>query len=377
MNRRTALRRIMAMAALLSGGISATARAQTTTILGTGGPFLGPRNVLAAPWAAWKSAYLDDDGRVVDGMQEGASHSESQGYGLYLAALFGDNDAFDNIYSWTEANLSIRADALLAWRWLPSGGTEVPDRNNASDGDLFYAWGLIVRGARDGNSVFLERARAIAADLVASCVVKAPDDSGKLVFLPAAQGFKTEEGVVINPSYYMPLAMREVARATGTPDLAKCAGDGLEMMRKLAENRLVPDWIELRPQGMFSPVDRPDRNGYEAMRVPLFLIWSGHADHPAVINQARAYQRFETTPSKARDKGGYVTVFEGSKGTVIETSKHVGYAAVGALVNCASTKMRGSSIPLYRTVDQAYYPATLHLMTLITQITASPDCVPI
>jgi len=62
---------------------------------------------------------------------------------------------------------------------------------------------------------------------------------------------------------------------------------------------------------------------------------------------------------------------------VIESSAHVGYGAVAALVTCVATSAQGSEIPFYRTVDQAYYPATLHLMALIAQITAAPECVPI
>ena len=382
MNRRTALRQMTALAATLAGIVPVATVAQTTvpvmeTDASASGALTGVRNPLAAPWAAWKAAYLAEDGRVVDDMQQGASHSESQGYGLYLAALFGDNDTFDAIYAWTETNLAIRSDALLAWRWLPEDTNGVSDRNNASDGDLFYAWGLVIRGQREGNAALLDRARAIAADLVSTCVASAPDGSGRLVFMPAAQGFVTDGGVIINPSYYMPLAMREVARATGTSMLATCAADGVAIMRDLAEDGLIPDWVEIGPQGMFPPVDRPDVNGYEAIRVPLFLIWSGNPDHQAVVNQARAYHRFATTPSGDDGPRGNVTVFDRKSGAVAETSQHVGYGAVAALVYCASTNAQGSAIPLYRTVGQAYYPATLHLMTLIAQITAAPECVPI
>jgi hypothetical protein len=52
---------------------------------------------LAAVWDAWKAAYMEPNGRVVDLMQGGASHSESQGYGLLLAATMQDAAAFDAI----------------------------------------------------------------------------------------------------------------------------------------------------------------------------------------------------------------------------------------------------------------------------------------
>ena len=45
-------------------------------------------------WEAWKSAYLRNDGRVVDVLQNNASHSEGQGYGAVLATEFNDREAF-------------------------------------------------------------------------------------------------------------------------------------------------------------------------------------------------------------------------------------------------------------------------------------------
>ncbi len=373
MNRRSALRHIAVLAAVVYGiSHPLDAAAQSAPE----GLFDGPKNPLAAPWAAWKAAYLAKDGRVIDAMQQGASHSESQGYGLALAALFGDNPTFDLIYAWTEANLAVRSDALLAWRWLPADTSGVPDLNNASDGDLFYAWGLVMRATRDGNAELLARARAIAADLVARCVVPAPDLSGRVLLLPAAQGFQRDDSVVINLSYYMPLAMREVALATGENALATCAADGSAIMHDLAGQGPMPDWIEIGPNGMAAAPDHPDNNGYEAMRVPLFLLWSGARDHAAIAAQAAAYRRANAARPLA-EATTYLTVIDRHTGAVIETSAHVGYGALVALVDCVTTKGHGSAMPYYRTVDQAYYPATLHLMALIAQITAAPECVPI
>lgn len=250
MNRRNALRQIATLSSVLTGLVpfSALAQAQDETML-----FSSAENPLSAAWDAWKAAYLADDGRVVDALQQGASHSESQGYGLVLAALFGDDETFDQIYSWTEANLAIRSDALLAWRWLPADNGAVPDLNNASDGDLFYSWGLVIRAQREGNSDLMNRARAIATDLTAKCVALAPDGSGRLLFLPAAQGFTDDNGAVINLSYYMPLAMRQVADATGNPALANCAADGAAMMRLLSREGPMPDWIGVGPSGFSCP----------------------------------------------------------------------------------------------------------------------------
>ena len=73
-----------------------------------------------AAWDVWKSRFLAGNGRVIDHLQDGVSHSEGQGYGLLLAQAFGDREAFDAIESWTREHLLIRDDALMAWRWSPS-----------------------------------------------------------------------------------------------------------------------------------------------------------------------------------------------------------------------------------------------------------------
>jgi endo-1,4-beta-D-glucanase Y len=140
-------------------------------------------------WDSWKAAFLQSDGRVVDGLQQQASHSEGQGYGMLAATLFKDEAAFRLMLNWTERHLAIRPDPLLAWRWLPGEATPVPDRNNASDGDLFYAWALVRAAQRFDNRSYLTRATEIAQQLAANCVVAMPGASDRTVWLPASVGF--------------------------------------------------------------------------------------------------------------------------------------------------------------------------------------------
>ncbi len=324
---------------------------------------------LLPAWAAWKLAYLTAEGRVVDVLQQGASHSESQGYGLFLAATFADRAAFDSILGWTELNLAIRPDALLAWRWLPDAVDQVADRNNASDGDLFYAWGLVTMAAREPSAELLTRATAVATDLAARCIVPHPDGSERMLFVPAALGFDRDGATIVNLSYYMPLAMRQVAAATGVAVLSRCAADGEALMAALAAEGLMPDWIQVGPSGTSVVEGMSDRNGYEALRIAPFLVWSGNAAHPAVARQVGAYRVAAVerlTP----------TVMDRGTGAVIENSPDAGYAALAALLDCVEGTIPGAALPEF-TTDQPYYPATLHLMMLIAQITVYPRCHPL
>ncbi|MTH79211.1 glycosyl hydrolase family 5 [Paracoccus aestuariivivens] len=350
-----------------SVALSATplqARAQTTPDL-----FL-PEHPLQQSWQLWKKLCLSADGRVIDGFQNSASHSEGQGYGLTLAAIFDDRAAIDLIIGWSDNNLAVRDDALMAWRWQPDSDPPIQDRNNATDGDLFYAWGLAMAGARQERPDLTDRARQICNDIVRLCSVPHPDGSGKIMMLPAAMGFRTAEQLVINPSYYMPLAMRELARMTGVAQLDSMADTGVELINGLAKDGLVPDWIALTAKGVEAPPANFSQNsGYEAIRVPLIAMWSGDGRSPAVANFALATLDSAKTDSTP-------VVFDPRTREVRDRSSHAGYAAVAALCACAASKGVGSAMPRF-TTEQPYYPATLHMMALVAQATQFPKCVPI
>ncbi|MCC5969272.1 MAG: glycosyl hydrolase family 5 [Pararhodobacter sp.] len=319
-------------------------------------------------WQAWRSAHLDFSGRVIDAPQRLASHSEGQGYGMVLASEFGDADAFRRMDDWTQANLAIRPDALLAWRWLPDIPQRVPDLNNASDGDLFYAWALL-RGAERFNRPELRaRATEIASDLVRKCVAARPDRPGTPVLLPAEQGFITREGIIFNPSYIMPLALRELASATGESRLEQVAQSGLDLMADLSRGGLVPDWLEITASGPRPAADFSFDTGYEALRVPLFLVWSGEAAHPALREMTAAMAQVPA--------GQAATVIDSRSGEVLEMSTHQGYRAVAALTSCVSRQGVGAPLPPFAP-SQPYYPATLHLFALMVQSRFFPSCLPI
>ncbi|MCL1628045.1 glycosyl hydrolase family 8 [Roseibaca sp. V10] len=321
-------------------------------------------------WQAWRDRFVMPDGRVVDTLQGQASHSEGQGYGMVLASYFDDAEAFARMFQWTERNLAVRSDPLLAWRWLPDTVNAVPDRNNASDGDLFYAWALVRAAARFDNRAYMTRAREIAEALAATCIVPMPGAEGRTLLLPAQFGFNKETHVTINPSYYMPRAMREVAAVTGVSALAICAQHGEALLDQLAQGGLVPDWIDASPDGVTASKTLSENTGYEALRVPLFLIWSRIPRHLAVRRMAAVYAR------TVQPGVGVPTVLEPISGSVLESSGDAGYQAIAGLVTCAEGAGPGALIPPF-TPDQPYYPATLHLFAMIAAHETLPECVPL
>ncbi|QFU09778.1 putative endoglucanase precursor [Rhodobacteraceae bacterium THAF1] len=330
----------------------------------------GAAHPVAAAWEAWKDAHLDESGRVIDRLQGLVSHSEGQGYGMTLAERMGDQPAFEAMFRWTEENLAVRPDALLAWRWAPDAPNPVADSNNASDGDLFYAWALMRAAVRFDRPEWHSRAEAITRDLEAKCVVDFPGHTGAFLFLPGAFGFELETGYVINPSYYMLRAMEDLGKAYGAPRLVTAAANGDVLLAELARMGPVPDWVEVTESGLSRSEQFSANSGYEALRVPLWMIWSRKPEHPALTTAFR--------PETARELSGELaaTVVDYKTGAVLETSTEPGYRAVSSLAACMVQNQPGSAMPPFDP-EQTYYPGTLHLFAFLAQIEVTPECFPL
>lgn len=300
-----------------------------------------------AAWSVWKTLYLAPDGRVID-PEQGISHSEGQAYGLILAQAFGDREKFSLIEAWSQTKLLTRDDALMAWRFDPETGDVAQD--TATDGDLLRAWALL-RAVRDsGWAEFEGRAHAIASAIRNRCLGPDPRAADEWLVLPSAGGGLASR-VTINPSYFFSRALRELGAAFAEPDLIRAADHGETVLRELAANGPVPDWIDVTPDGFAPPTGHALRSGYDALRVPLYLCWSGRRDHPAVDVMARAFSQASTP--------GHVAVATAPGSGVIAESDAAGYRAVQALATCAPLGSAGA--------QRFYYPATLWLLVSVAQ----------
>ena len=97
---------------------------------------------------------------------------------------------------------------------------------------------------------------------------------GRTLLLPAQFGFKKETPCHVNPSYYMPLAMREVAAVTGVSALAICAQHGEALLDRLAQERAgagLGGYVRRR----CAPRRRPCRRTRATRRCACRCSWSG------------------------------------------------------------------------------------------------------
>lgn len=317
-------------------------------------------------WAEWARRYLQPSGRVVDTAARGVSHSEGQGYGMLLAVAAGDRPAFDRIWGWARANLAVRSDNLLAWRWDPEAGA-VSDRNNATDGDMLVAWALAEAADLWKEADYAAAATAMAADISRQLVVDAVGVGP--VLLPAGFGFARADqpdGPVVNLSYWVFPAFARLEQLAPEANWGAVRRSGLAIIDAIQSqaNAGVTNWTALG-DGRIAPARRfPAKVGYDAARIPLYLAF-------APSENADRLARFASMFPPA---AGGLPIVDLRSGNVDEIAAGPGYRAIAALRACA---VSGQPFPrdLYRLGGyEPYYPATLHALALVAALISHDEC---
>lgn len=247
-----------------------------------------PRSAGAQPasWGLFKQLFLTSEGRIVDTDNGGDSHSEGQAWGLLFAGMQDDWPAFESVLRWTRTSLGIRGDRLLAWRFRLLGG--VDDINSATHADLFYAWALLRADQRWPGRGLRALASGVATDILR---VSCRQFDGRTLLMPGAWGFDHADHLMLNPSYYVFPALEAMAIAFPHPAWPALIAEGDRMIAEARFGRwgLPADWVVLRRRG--GPVQpqpvRGDRFADDAVRIPLYLAWSGRWQAPTLAAAMR------------------------------------------------------------------------------------------
>ena len=238
----------------------------------------------AQAWPAWdgfKSAFVSDDGRVIDRSQEDLrTVSEGQSYALFFALVAQDKKAFDAVLQWTENNLSAGdlGKQLPAWIWGKKGESwGVIDANSASDADLWIAYALLEASRVWCNPGYADKARALG-DLILNQESMEVSGLG-LSILPGHTGFVLDNGAVkLNPSYLPPFMMARFANAWA--DDTRWAQVYLASQKLLLDTGRTgqyPDWVLYNNGEMSLPEDE-QRGDYDAIRTYLWIAMSSESD---------------------------------------------------------------------------------------------------
>jgi len=307
-----------------------------------------------APWIAYRDRFVAGDGRVLaNGNNE--THTEGQGWAMLLAESYGDRRTFDRVWTWTHEKLQRRDGALFSWKWDGKGA--VADANDAADGDILIAWALARAGRQWREPSYAAFAGHIVADIRRKLLAPV---AARLVLLPGAAGFRDGRGVVVNPSYYIYPALNEFARLAPAPEWARLRRDGLGLLAEARFGRwgLTPDWIDIASDGNISLDERyPPRFGFDAVRVPLYLIWAGEATPERLASYLDFWNIFGTRPVPA-----WADVTDNS------VSPYQASAGVEAIVRLARS-YRDPNPPPLPTVGAGddYYSASLTLLAALAR----------
>lgn len=311
-------------------------------------------------WQLFKQRFLAPEGRVVDAGQKNISHSEGQGYGMLLAVHYDDRAAFDLLWQWTRTRLQVRGDHLLVWKWAPGDG--ITDRNNATDGDLLVAWALQRAAEKWQEPRYSEEGASIAQD-IRNLLLRRTKQG--LVMLPGQLGFDRQGDVVVNLCYFIFPALRDMARLDPAPEWDELAKSGLNLLAQAHFGRwgLPPDWLKLGEKT--APADGFAPNfGYDAIRIPLYLMWSG-VDSEALLSPYRMFWGYFATapflPSWTSLKDDSVDSYDAPSG-------------IRAIARWALDSARGQ-LPQLPELDekQPYYSSVLLLLCKMAIRERSPS----
>ncbi|PSR16030.1 glycosyl hydrolase, partial [filamentous cyanobacterium CCP3] len=269
-------------------------------------PVDSPQNdLLIESWQAYRSRFIQDDGRVIDREDSDRTVSEGQAYAMLRAVAINDPATFDRTYSWAKNNLARLdetgepTDLLWAWKWgqRPDGSWGTLDANFATDADIDAATALILAARRWSCPQYLEEARALLADIWEHGTVEFPNGTRQLIPGPAAAFRLEPDQVILNPSYFAPASFRLFAEVDPDRDWNSLIDSGYTMLDDLSEfstTGLPPDWIAYNPitnTYRQLPLDYPLQSRYS---FDAFRVWWRIAQDAAWFNAPRAQAYLET-----------------------------------------------------------------------------------
>lgn len=229
---------------------------------------------VSATWSAYRTTYISHDGRAIDYKNGAITSSEGQSYAMLRALWMDDRETFDRVWIWTNANLQAGNPAQLpAWKWGQNAGGKwvILDPQPASDADQLIAYSLIGAAKRWNKPRYLQQARSLLDQIWQDEVGQI---GSKWTVLPGPWA-KGKPETRLNPSYFLPFALREFAAVDSEHPWAQLVDDGYALLDQCRSSTGLPkDWCYLNSTTgeMLEPADPAhDDFGFEAFRVAWTL----------------------------------------------------------------------------------------------------------
>ena len=308
--------------------------------------------VFQKSWNQYRE-YFVKNGRIVDTANQAISHSEGQGYGMLFAVAANDKEQFKQIWDWTKKTLQ-RTDHLFSWKFVPCPSNDsrcITDKNNATDGDILIAWALITASEQWDNTEYRSQA-IIILDVIKQKLVRSR--FGYHLLIPGEYGFEVGDNATqINLSYWVFPALKKFFDVTGDPIWNEVYQSGGELLQKVRFGRweLPPDWVILSEQGPNLDNALSQEYGYNACRVPIYLMLANHVDLSLVSPFLAFWNQLEV-PAVVNLKDG----------SVAEYTYSTGMEAIAIATKRVVNDQKMPKLPKI-TPEMDYYSASLVLLS--------------
>lgn len=237
--------------------------------------------VVRSAFQAWKDATITADGaggflrvkKPDSGSIIGSTVSEGVGYGMILAAYFGDQALFDGL--WRYEQLHLDDNGLMNWEIAPDGTVTSGGLGGATDGDVDMAWGLITADRQWGGGGTLPKSYLAYAQELINNIWTSEVDHTRSEMLMA--GDKWGGVDVTNPSYFAPAYFRVFGRVTNqVANWDKVIATNYDILERSlnttsgnAGNGLAPAWCDFSGKPVEAFAGAPTHFQNDATRVPF------------------------------------------------------------------------------------------------------------
>ena len=247
------------------------------------------------PWPLWEAytkRFIDGQARVIDrsapGSQQDRTTSEGQAYAMFFALVDNDKPHFEQLLSWTEANLAggDLTARLPAWDWghTSAGDWKVIDDNSASDADLWLAYTLLEAGRLWHDPRYGKLGQLLAERIAREEAVLVPGLGTTLA--PGPHGFHpSDTNYILNPSYLPLPVLAYLAKTMPQGPWGAILASLPTLLNAELAHGFAMDWVSAGPGGLHPapPPAEPTAGArepqpagsYDAIRV---YLWLGLAD---------------------------------------------------------------------------------------------------
>jgi endo-1,4-beta-D-glucanase Y len=246
-----------------------------------GRPVAADDGAALAAYQTWKTVTVTADGaggflrvkKPDSGAIIGSTASEGIGYGMILAAYFGDQPVFDGL--WRYEQLHLDDNGLMNWDIGPDGMTSPGGMGAATDGDVDMAWALVMADRQWGGQGALAKPYLEYAKELIGLIWKHEVDHKRGEMLMA--GDKWGDVDITNPSYFAPAYFRVFGKVTGqTENWNKVIDANYAILAKSlnaasgnANNGLAPAWCDSSGKPVEAFAGAPTHFQNDATRVPF------------------------------------------------------------------------------------------------------------